>query len=356
MSCCGFWRFSVSFSILWAWIGFPDHGSKSTTFVHGLLQRTFPRFQQKHHCQSLGTAGSSVDADDGLQLHREFAAFACNELVPAARAEIMPYWRRPELKGTIESKFDGSGRSPSQVVSPVTIADRNAEQAIRKLILDRYPNHGVIGEEFGSHNADTAEYCWVLDPIDGTKSFITGKPLFGTLIGLCRDGVPVMGVIDHPALEEQWVGIVGDSSVTFNGQTPVHTARDSPTQLKDAIVYCTTPDMFRPGWEYDQFSKIRDACHLILYGTDCYGYALVASGWGAHMVVEADLGVYDYVALVPIVQSAGGVMTDWNGEALTLQRHDQNRGRVVAAANSVLHQQAVKLLREAPSPMLSQSQ
>ena len=347
-------RFSVSFSILLC-IDFQDV-STSTRVVHALLHRPSPRYQQHDHRRILSSStGGSVGAEDGLELLREFAAFACNELVPAARAEILPYWRRPGLKGMTESKVDDSGRSASQAVSPVTIADRNAEQAMRQLILERYPDHGVIGEEFGSHNADTAEYCWVLDPIDGTKSFITGKPLFGTLIGLCRDGVPVVGVMDHPALDEQWVGIVGDTSATFNGHTPVHTERDSPTQLEGAILYCTTPHMFRPGWEYDQFSKIRDACHLPLYGTDCYGYALVASGWGAHLVVEADLGVYDYVAVVPIVQSAGGVMTDWNGEKLTLQRHHQSQGRVVAAANAVLHQQAVELLRGAPW-MRSQSQ
>jgi len=294
--------------------------------------------------QQPSTPAAAVSPDI-LEIRREFAAFASNELVPAARAEILPYWRRPGGDMAVESKYE-AGRSESQSVSPVTVADRNAEQAMRKRIRERYPDHGVIGEEFGSVNADSAEYCWVLDPIDGTKSFITGKPLFGTLIGLCHNGVPVVGVIDHPALNEQWVGIVGGDNATsaggatFNGD-PIHTR--GVDRLEDAILYCTTPHMFRPGYEWDQFVRIRDACHLPLYGTDCYGYALVASGWGAHLVVEADLGVYDYAAIVPVVQSAGGVMTDWKGETLTLDRA-ASQGRVVAAANVALHQQAVALL------------
>lgn len=290
-------------------------------------------------------AAAAASPEDALEIRRELAAFASNELVAAARAEILPHWRRPASMA-VESKYE-DGRSESQTVSPVTIADRNAERAMRKLILERYPDHGVIGEEFGSVHADSAQYCWVLDPIDGTKSFITGKPLFGTLIGLCYNGVPVVGVIDHPALNEQWVDIVGDGeatgaggTATFNGD-PVHTR--GVDRLEDAILYCTTPHMFRSGYEWDRFEQIRDACHLPLYGTDCYGYALVASGWGAHLVVEADLGVYDYAAIVPIVQGAGGVMTDWRGNALTLDR-GASQGRVVAAANVALHRQAVALL------------
>ena len=201
-----------------------------------------------------------------------------------------------------------------------------------------------------------------IEPIDGTKSFITGKPLFGTLIGLCHNGVPVVGVIDHPATDEQWVGIVAPTTTaatktttdtvtvtqatsvaTMNG-TPIHTR--SVESLQDAILYATTPHMFREDEnERQRFEKVRDACQIPLYGADCYGYALVASGFGAHLVVEADLGVYDYAAVVPVVTAAGGVMTDWRGQPLTLQNHLASKGRVVAAADAQLHEQALELLR-----------
>lgn len=304
-----------------------------------------------------------------FETYRSLASFAANEVAASARAEILPYWRKLPEDMAYETKYDqDNNRSVSQTTSPVTIADRNAEQAMRKLILNRYPDHGVVGEEFGSHNKD-AEYCWVLDPIDGTKSFITGKPLFGTLIGLCHNGVPVVGVIDHPATDEQWVGIVAPTTTaaakttttdavtvteemdipaatsvaTMNG-TPIHTR--SVESLQDAILYATTPHMFREDEnERQRFEKVRDACQIPLYGADCYGYALVASGFGAHLVVEADLGVYDYAAVVPVVTAAGGVMTDWRGQPLTLQNHSASKGRVIAAADAQLHEQALELLR-----------
>ena len=143
-------------------------------------------------------------------LTAELKAFA-NELADAARREILPFWRQRRL--VVDSKVE-PGRPVAE--SPVTAADRNAEAAMRALIEARYPEHGVLGEELGSLRAD-ARFCWVLDPIDGTKSFVTGKPLFGTLIGLCLEGVPVLGVIDQPVLQERWVGVVGGGT-TLNGE------------------------------------------------------------------------------------------------------------------------------------------
>jgi len=271
------------------------------------------------------------------QLEKEFAAFA-EELADAAGKEILPYWRKPI---EVESKIE-----PNRPVaeSPATIADRNAESAMRKLIEARYPSHGIYGEELGNVRID-AEFCWVLDPIDGTKSFITGKPLFGTLIGLCHHGRPVIGVIDQCVLKERWVGIVGKDT-RLNG-APVHTR--GVAALSEAMLYATTPLMFAEGFETERFTKIRDAVKRPLFGSDCYAYGLVASGFGADLVVEADLGLYDYAALVPVLLGAGGLMTDWQGQELTLQRHEASRGRVVAAANSSLHEAALKLLREPES-------
>mmetsp|Transcript_88282 Transcript_88282/g.189541 ORF Transcript_88282/g.189541 Transcript_88282/m.189541 type:complete len:646 (+) Transcript_88282:46-1983(+) len=266
-------------------------------------------------------------------LQTELARFA-EKLAEAARKEILPFWRR---KVQVESKIE-EHRPVAE--SPVTIADRNAEAAMRKLIEEQYPQHGISGEEFGGVRLD-AEFCWVLDPIDGTKSFITGKPLFGTLIGLCHHGRPVIGVIDQCVLKERWVGIVGHGT-TLNGE-PVRS--HGVTSLSDAMLYATTPHMFAPGFEAERFAAVRDSVKRPLYGSDCYAYALVASGFGADLVVEADLGLYDYAAVVPVLLGAGGFMTDWAGKALTMHNHAASHGRVVAAANDALHKAALQLLR-----------
>jgi inositol-phosphate phosphatase/L-galactose 1-phosphate phosphatase/histidinol-phosphatase len=210
---------------------------------------------------------------------------------------------------------------------------------MRELITERYPQHGVYGEEYGVIRED-ADWVWVLDPIDGTRSFITGKPLFGTLISCLYKGTPVIGVIDQCILDERWLGIAGQVS-TLNGE-PIQT--DGAVSLHEAEMYSTTPDMFKHGDELNKFDAMRQAVRTPHYGADCYAYALVASGFGADVVVEADLGLFDYCALVPVIQGAGGTISDWNGEKLTLQNHDISQGRVLACANSILHEQALGIL------------
>ena len=268
-------------------------------------------------------------------LAMELCAFA-EELAEAARKQILPYWRKPI---EVESKIE-EHRAVAE--SPVTVADRNAEKAMRTLIEARYPSHGIFGEELGSVRVD-AEFVWVLDPIDGTKSFITGKPLFGTLIGLCHHGVPTIGVIDQCVLKERWVGIRGVKT-TLNGEIVKAVGKDT---LSEAMLYATTPHMFAEGFESERFGSLRDMVKRPLYGCDCYAYALVASGFGADLVVEADLGLYDYAALVPVVTGGGGCMTDWNGDELTIPHHEASKGRVVAAANGALHSAAIEVLRVA---------
>ena len=159
--------------------------------------------------------------------------------------------------------------------SPVTIADRAAELAMRTAVEERYPNHGIIGEEFGMKSQD-AEFVWVFDPIDGTKSFITGKPLFGTLIALLHKGTPIIGVIDQCVLKERWVGSIGNPT-TLNGQI-VQTPQ-KVTKLDDAILYCTSPDMFTSPHEESIFNRVQAKSKLILYGGDCYGYARGLRVW-----------------------------------------------------------------------------
>lgn len=196
----------------------------------------------------------------------------------------------------------------------VTEADRAAEAAMRAIIEREFPEDGIIGEEYGNRNPG-AERQWVLDPIDGTTSFIAGRAIFGTLIALLEGGWPVLGVIDQPILRERWVGAAGQGT-SFNG-TPVHGA--PCRELGDAVLATTSPHQFS-GDHVEPFMKLAGAVaeRKIIYGGDCYNYALLASGH-VDLVCEAGLKLHDFAALVPVVEGAGGVMCDWNGEPLNAQ-------------------------------------
>jgi len=210
--------------------------------------------------------------------------------------------------------------------SPVTAADREAEAAMRAIIEEACPDHGIFGEEHGKTRLES-RYVWVLDPIDGTKAFVTGKPLFGTLIALLEDGRPIVGVIDAPALDERWVGAQGRPT-THNG-APVRTRACADIGM--AWLYVTTPHMFE-GADYDAFDRLRRRCRDAVYGGDCYAYGLLASGT-VDVVCEASMQPYDYCALVPVVSGAGGAITDWQGRPLGLD----SDGRVLAAGDDAIH-------------------
>ncbi len=213
--------------------------------------------------------------------------------------------------------------------SPVTAADREAETVIRDMIGAAFPEHGIFGEEFGRVN-EGAPFVWVIDPIDGTKSFVTGKPLFGTLIALLRDGEPILGLIEMPALGERWVGRVGFGT-TFNG-APVRTR---PCEdLASAWLYATSPAMFQGG-DAPAYDRLQSACYAAVYGADCYAYGLLANGT-VDLVCEARMQPYDYCALVPVVAGAGGVITDWAGAPLGLA----SDGRVLAGGSAAVHAEA----------------
>jgi inositol-phosphate phosphatase / L-galactose 1-phosphate phosphatase / histidinol-phosphatase len=236
-----------------------------------------------------------------------------NRLADAAGAIIRRYFRQ---KLTVDDKPD---------LTPVTIADREAEAAMRSLIAKTFPAHGIIGEEQGRLRED-AEWVWVLDPIDGTKNFISGIPLFGTLIGLAHRSLPVLGIIDQPVLGERWLGAAGRPA-TLNGAAIA--TRACPA-LASATLYATSPDMFQ-GADAAGFARLRGAVKLARYGADCYAYAQLANGF-IDLVVERDLKPYDYFALVPVIEGAGGVITDWAGRALDLG----SDGRVVACGDARL--------------------
>ena len=218
--------------------------------------------------------------------------------------------------------------------SPVTVADREAEAAIRDLIARHHPEHGVYGEEYGRSGLD-AEHVWVIDPIDGTKSFITGRPLFGTLIALLHRGRPVLGLIDQAILRERWLGVAGRPT-THNG-TIIRT-RACPA-LAQATLCSTSPYLFAEGHERDAFERLARAVKLPLFGGDCYAYGLLAMGF-ADLVLEADLEPYDYMAIVPVIEGAGGRLTDWQGQPLGLG----SDGRVLAAGDERAHAQALAIV------------
>jgi inositol-phosphate phosphatase/L-galactose 1-phosphate phosphatase/histidinol-phosphatase len=250
----------------------------------------------------------------------EFVAFA-GRLAEASGPVIRRYFRTPV---SVEDKADSS---------PVTIADRETELALRALIERDYPDHGIVGEEHGTIRPG-ASYQWIIDPIDGTKAFITGKPMFGTLVALLQDGIPILGLIDQPVSGERWLGAAGHAT-TFNGK-PAR-VRACP-DLAKAVVNSTHPDMFRkPGAE--RFWSVASTSKLTLWGGDCYAYGLLAIGH-IDLVIEYGLKLYDFAAIVPVVLGAGGAMTDWRGQPLT----GASQGDVIAAGDERTLRQALDRL------------
>ncbi len=251
----------------------------------------------------------------------DLVAFA-EHLADAARGVIRPHFR---TRLDIVDKQDES---------PVTIADRGAEAAMRQMIEETYPDHGIFGEEYGAVRKD-ADYVWVLDPIDGTKSFVTGLPVFGTLIALAHHGRPVLGVIDQPILSERWIGAAGRQTM-LNGQD----ARTSGCiDLSAASLYTTHPSMFDTDDRRTRYDALVKKVKLGRFGGDCYAYGLLASGH-VDLVVEASLFPYDYMALVGVIEQAGGVVTDWRGDSLNMD----SDGTIVAAATPALHRAALEIL------------
>ena len=232
-----------------------------------------------------------------------------HRLADAARTAILPHYRSGL---TSERKEDAS---------PVTLADRAAEEAMRRILKAECPRDAIHGEEFGAETGSSGR-TWVLDPIDGTASFLIGRPIFGTLIALVVDGWPVLGVIDQPVLDERWIGVTGQPTL-LNGQ-PVRTR--PCRELSDATLATTGPHYFNDhdGEHFMGLAAKTDHRRMVM-GGDCYNYALLASGH-LDLVCEANLKLHDYAALVPVVEGAGGTMCDWNGEPL----HAASSGHVLA--------------------------
>lgn len=251
----------------------------------------------------------------------KLAAFM-ERLADAATAAIMPHFRAAV---SVENKW-------AEGFDPVTIADRAGETAMRSLIAEAYPHHGILGEEHGDHQLD-AEHVWVLDPIDGTRAFITGLPTWGTLIGLSRKGRAHLGMMAQPFIGERFLGD-GKSAYCLapeGGSAPQKQLIRSRRcdRLEDALMCTTDPRLF-VGAEKPVYEKIERSARNTRYGTDCYGYCMLAAGQ-VDLVIETGLKPYDVVALIPIVEGSGGVMTDWTGGPA------DKGGRIVASGDPRLH-------------------
>jgi myo-inositol-1(or 4)-monophosphatase len=231
------------------------------------------------------------------------------------------------------------GVAQKEDCSPVTIADRSAEQAMRAVLAARFPEHGILGEEFGL-DRPAASLRWVLDPIDGTRAFITGRPVFGTLIALLCDGVPVLGIIDQPVTGERWVGVTG-TPTRFRGPFGGRPGCRPCPALREAELSCTSPQMLNR-MEMPRWQQLADQVGRVSWGGDCYAYGLLALGQ-IDIVAESEMKVWDWAALVPVIEGAGGCVADWNGETL----RPGGSLQVLAVGNPALLPEAVALLAPA---------
>ena len=254
----------------------------------------------------------------------DFTSFV-DQLATASGDTILPFFRTALA---VENKKAGG-------FDPVTAADRAAENAMRALIRENFPAHGILGEEYGSERAD-AEYVWVLDPIDGTKSFIAGMVAWGTLIGLTRLGEPVFGMMHQPFTRERFSGDGG--AARYRGPAGNRDLRVRPCEsIADAVMFTTSPLLMNEA-DRSAFRRVEDKVKLSRYGGDCYAYCMLAAGQ-IDLIIETELKPYDIVALIPIITGAGGIVTTWdNGPA-------QAGGRIVVAGDKRVHAAAIEMLK-----------
>jgi myo-inositol-1(or 4)-monophosphatase len=254
----------------------------------------------------------------------DFTSFV-DRLASASGDTILPFFR---TSLAIENKKTGG-------FDPVTAADRAAEDAMRALIRKNFPEHGILGEEYGTERAD-AEYVWVLDPIDGTKSFISGMAAWGTLIGLMRFGEPVYGMMHQPFIRERFTGDSG--AAHYRGPAGDRDLHVRPCAgLKDAVLFTTSPLLMQPA-DRAIFQTVENVVKMSRYGGDCYAYCMLAAGQ-IDLVIETEIKPYDIVPLIPIILGAGGIVTTWEGGPA------QSGGRIVAAGDKRVHAAALEMLK-----------
>jgi len=254
----------------------------------------------------------------------DFSSFV-DQLASVSGETILPFFRTAlAVENKLARGFD-----------PVTVADRAAEDAMRSLIRQNFPEHGILGEERGAERTD-AEYVWVLDPIDGTKSFIAGMVAWGTLIGLMRFGEPVFGMMHQPFTRERFTGDGGAARYQGPGGDRDMHVRECAA-LGDAVLFTTSPLLMNEP-DRAQFGKVEKAVKLSRYGGDCYAYCMLASGH-IDLVIETEIKQHDIVPLIPIILGAGGIVTTWEGAPA------QNGGRIIAAGDRRTHQAAMEMLK-----------
>ncbi len=249
-----------------------------------------------------------------------------DDLASVAGEAILPFFRTAL---SVEDKSRGG------VFDPVTAADRAAEQAMRAVIRGTFPNHGIVGEEFGAERPD-AEYVWVLDPIDGTKSFISGMPAWGTLIALTHSGVPVLGMMHQPFMDERFSG--DGHAARYRGPAGERALIVRPcAKLSDAVLYTTSPRLMNPQ-DRKAFAQVEEMARLSRYGGDCYAYCLLAAGH-IDLVIETEIKPHDIIPLMPIITGAGGIVTTWEGGPAA------GGGRIIAAGDKRVHKAAMAALK-----------
>lgn len=260
-------------------------------------------------------------SQQNLQQLAEYLAFA-NSIADKARDIACQYHRKPKKQW----------RKPDDTW--VTEADYKIEEMARNLVSQRFPDHEFFGEEYGD-SATQIGLKWCLDPIDGTLPFVYGLPTFGVLIALTQNATPILGIIESPAMQERWCG-AKDLPTTWQGQ-PCKTSENH--NLQDAVIFATSIDMFSEQ-EQGVFNRVTEQAKERRFGADCYAYGLLASGW-VDVVIESDMKPYDLMALVPVIEGAGGVISDWQGNPLQINSSFQ----VLASSNAILHEQCLKLIQ-----------
>jgi histidinol phosphatase-like enzyme (inositol monophosphatase family) len=280
-------------------------------------------------------ATTDLDQENAMPMTEFAATQAMDDWIAAAEAAA-------DVAGAVIRPFfraGGNGPLGADVKadrSPVTVADRTAEQAMRSVLAGRFPEHGILGEEFGLERPE-ARLRWVLDPIDGTRAFITGRPVFGTLVALLDGETPLLGVIDQPVTGERWVGVAGRPTIyrgPFGGRAGCRPCAD----LAEADLSCTSPEMLNCE-EMPRWRRLAGAAGRVSWGGDCYAYGLLALGQ-IDIVAEGDMKVWDWAALLPVVEGAGGRLTDWEGQRPCVD----GVGRVLAVGDAELLPAAVALL------------
>ena len=249
-----------------------------------------------------------------------------HEMADLSAREILPFFRQ---------EFSVLHKEGKGIYDPVTDADRKSEQVIRKCLSEKWPEHSIIGEEFGEDIKDTP-YCWIVDPIDGTRAFVLGNPLWGTLIGLSYQDTPLIGMMNQPFTGERYWGSPQGAFAKWGGIERRLQTRDC-SNLKDAIITTTCPDLFASSEDLARFNDLRSHCRMTRFGGDCYNYCLLAMGT-IDLIVETGLAPYDIAPLIPLIEAAGGIITSWEGDSAAAG------GKIIAAGSQELHKKALEVL------------